>query len=165
MNIKIISLLLAVAFYPLSGCAQDSTPVGLRVSSSNEDIDVYIVNRGLNGKAVSIVHGFHAADVGRGLRFRFYDKNGVCITCEKQGDRSEDPAPVTIRMQSWQETTLHPNQIVGKSFPLEVISQTYGLSNGCYGFYVEADGEISVDGKFIEVRLVSNPGKVCIGLS
>lgn len=163
MKITSFVVMLTVGILPLSSCAQETNQVSMRVSSSAKDIDVYLVNGGFDDKAVSIVHGFHEADLGRGLRLKFYDASGKCVTCELSGGRSVDQSSAGIRTKGWREIALFPNQIVGKSIPLEIISEIYGIGDGCYGFYAEGDGEISVDGKRREIRLVSNSGKVCIG--
>lgn len=142
-----------------SGCAaQEAPPVSLRVNVVNDSIDIYLVNTDPRGRAVSISADLLTVGVAAG--FKFYGDDGKCVTCERSGGKSAaDPAPV--RARNWQPSRIVPNESVGRSLPIEVVSDIYDLEKGCYGFFVEVEGDVLVDKEEVRLKLVSNSGVVC----
>jgi hypothetical protein len=139
--------------------------VSLRIAAHDDDIDVYLVHRGFEPEPVFVKYGYHLADVGRGLRFYFYTSERKCITCEDRDQLTGGELPRSGIQVSWQDIAIGPNEIVGRSVPMEMVSAIYNLPNGCYGLYAVANGEFSVRGVSKSPTLVSNSTTVCVNVN
>lgn len=147
-------LVMHISVLPPAHAVSRSVDIGVILRADDESVDVYLVNRTSDDKAIYSALDYRGVE--REIEFHFHDANGACKACVFSADTSSRRVPPNPAVK-----ILRPNEIYGARFKIKGIFGRHGMTAGCYGVYATYAVKDPPHGAFAG-PINSNAIKICL---